>query len=216
MKIIQPSFQITWPYETGEEILRLVESYARVSHRSEEAQTPDSWRRFIQAVVVQKGDWSVTEHVIVSVTARVDRGISHEWVRHRIGSYTQESTRFVNYEKRGEIEVIRPEGIDPILDSGWHDAIATACAAYLNLVHKGVSPQAARSVLPNALATTLVATYNLRSWRQFFMMRTTRETHPDFRRITIPLLVEFQKQIPLLYDDIQPEDKQSISLSKPR
>jgi thymidylate synthase (FAD) len=220
MKIIEPSFEIINPVDraAGVGMLRAVERYARISHRSEDTQTPETWERFIKAVVLDRGDWSVAEHVVATVIARVDRGVSHEWVRHRIGSYTQESTRFVNYNKR-EIEVIQPEGIEGTavkLDLTWRDSIAIACAAYSNLLHHGIAPQIARSVLPNALATTIAVTYNLRSWRQFFMMRTTRETHPDFRRITIPMLEEFKRRIPLLYDDIVPEEKQSISLSRPR
>ncbi len=218
MKIIEPSFEIITPSsrEAGISMLRQIERYARVSHRSEERQTQDTWERFIQAVVVEKGDWSVVEHVSATVIARVDRGVSHEWVRHRIGSYTQESTRFVNYKKVGEIEVIRPEGLTSEFESPWQESIAKSCWAYTVLMDRKASPQMARSVLPNALATTLVVTYNLRSWRQFFMMRSTRETHPDFRRIVIPMLKEFQNRIPLLFDDIVPEEKQSISLSKPR
>jgi thymidylate synthase (FAD) len=218
MKIIEPSFDIVSPVtrEDGISMLRSIEFYARISHRTEERMGPDTWERFIKAVVVDKGDWSVCEHVIVTVIARVDRGVSHEWVRHRIGSYTQESTRFVNYKKVGEIDVIRPEGLKPEDESVWVESIAKACWGYTVLMDRGAMPQMARSVLPNALATTLAVTYNLRSWRQFFMMRSTRESHPDMRRIVLPLLEEFKKRIPLLYDDIIPEEKQSISLSKPR
>lgn len=218
MKIIAPSFKIVTPLDhfDGVRLLRDIEYYARISHRSEDAQTDDSWKRFIKAVVIDKGDWSVTEHVFATVIARIDRGVSHEWVRHRIGSYTQESTRFVNYKKVGEIEVIKPEGLDENFISPWEESIAKSCWAYTVLMDRKASPQMARSVLPNALATTLAITYNLRSWRQFFMMRTTRETHPDFRRTSIPLLAEFKNRIPLLFDDIVPEEKQSISLSRPR
>lgn len=218
MKIIEPSFEMLDPENrlAGIAMLRQIEKFARISHRAEDKQTSDTWERFIKSVVMEKGDWSVTEHVVVTVIARVDRGVSHEWVRHRIGSYTQESTRFVNYNKR-DIEVIRPVDFNITeLAEDWQDSVAQSCTTYKNLVHHGISPQIARSVLPNALATTIAVTYNLRSWRQFFMMRTTRESHPDFRRITIPMLEEFKKRIPLLYDDIVPEEKQSISLSRPR
>ncbi len=224
MKVIQPSFEIVNPETPAEgvQMLRQIERFARISHRSEDRQTEDSWPRFIKAVVMDKGDWSVTEHCVATVIARVDRGVSHEWVRHRIGSYTQESTRFVNYGKR-EIEFIKPEWPEsssaavPEYELAWIAQMAETERIYLQMVkYQGVSPQIARSILPNALATTLAVTYNLRSWRQFFMMRTTKETHPDFRRVTIPMLRAFQERIPLLYDDIEPEQKQSVSLSRPR
>lgn len=200
----------------GVMMLRRIEGYARVSHRSEEAQTETSWERFIKAVVVDRGDWSVVEHEYVTVESLVDRGVSHEWVRHRIGAYTQESTRFVRY--KDGLSMILPVGIEPKSPAyyTWLFSMENAEKAYFDLLEKKKTPQEARSVLPNALATKLIVTYNLRSWRQFLMARTTKETHPDFRRVTIPLLKTFQELIPILYDDLVPEQKQSISFSKPR
>lgn len=227
MKAIYPTFEILSPVsrDEGVALLRRVEYLARISHRSEDKQGEDTWQRFIKAVVMDKGDWSVTEHCIATVVARVDRGVSHEWVRHRIGSYTQESTRFVNYSK-WQMEFVVPSWPgsensftswpETGIEHDWIQQMAGAERIYLKMLFEGSTPQIARSVLPTALATTLAVTYNLRGWRQFFMMRTTKETHPDFRRVAIPLLKEFQERIPLLYDDIQPEQKQSISLSKPR
>lgn len=221
MKIIQPSFEIVRPQtrEQGIFCLREIEKFARISHRSEDKQTENSWERFIKAVVVDKGDWSVCEHIVATVIARVDRGVTHEWVRHRIGAYTQESTRFVNYGNK-EIEFIAPdfhnETNQELQYRIWLDAIQCASASYHAMLEKGSSPQEARSVLPNATASTIAVTYNLRSWRQFFMMRCSKETHPDFRRITIPMLAAFKERIPLLYDDIEPYQKPSIALSRTR
>lgn len=101
-----------WPEFTrtqGINKLRRVEYAARVSHRTEDKITPDSYDRFLRSVVLQHGDWSVTEHEKVTCEFLVDRGVTHEIVRHRIGSYTQESTRFVNYQKSGgEAKFIKP------------------------------------------------------------------------------------------------------------
>lgn len=197
----------------GIKLLRLVEKYGRVSHRSEELQSSDSWERFIKAVVLGHGDWSITEHASVTVEVVVDRGITHEWVRHRIGAYTQESTRFVNYEKKMPPSFIKPEGMD-IID--WEVAIKQAELSYIEMVQKGVTPQIARSVFPNALASKLIVTYNLRNWRHFFIMRTTKEAHPQMKEVTIPLLKEFKETIPLLYDDIEPNARQIDNLRLPR
>ena len=219
MKIIEPSFEVRTAAgpltpAAGIEMLRWIEWNARISHRSEDAQTDDSWRRFIQAVVIQHGDWSVTEHAAVTVVFRVDRGVTHELVRHRLFSFTQESTRFVNYKKVGEIDVIRPEGMKAEYESVWLESVAKACWGYTVLMERGASPQLARSVLPNALAATISVTGNLRNWRWFLLARTTKETHPDFKRVTIPLLAEFKRLIPILYDDIEPDTKQSISMAR--
>lgn len=222
MKIIQPSFEIQNPRsrEEGEYILERIERYARISHRSEDKQTPGSWERFIRFVVLEKGDWSVCEHQFATVLFRVDRGCTHELVRHRLFSYTQESTRFVNYGKR-EIEFIEPVWNLESQKIGhpyynWSMAMHAAEKNYLDLLREGQAPQAARAVLPNSTAASLIMTGNLRSWRHLFTMRTTKESHPDLRRVIVPLLKEFQARIPILYEDIVPGEKQSISLSKPK
>ena len=97
MKIVQPNFTILRPANTEEGILALkfIESMARISHRSESGQTEDSYKRFIEFVCVKRGDWSVAEHSSATVIFTVDRGTSHQLVRHRLFSFTQESTRFV-------------------------------------------------------------------------------------------------------------------------
>lgn len=217
MLVIEPSAVLIRPQtpENGLIALRFVESMARISHRSEEAQTEDSWRRFLEAVVIQHGDWSVTEHGIASVLFRVDRGITHEIVRHRMFSYTQESTRFVNGAKKypDGLEFIRPAEHPTKVDDWWW-AIEEAEKSYMGLLKQGWRPQEARSVLPNSLAATIGMTGNFRAWRYFFLARTSKETHPDMRRVTVPLLRQFQERIPILFDDIEPNMRQVDNFQK--
>lgn len=210
--------------EDGITLLRKVEWCARISHRSEDKQTPDSWRRLLTAVVIEHGDWSVTEHASVTVDFLVDRGITHEIVRHRMMSFTQESTRFVNYEKKIGINFISPVEESEVVPHYpidqryiiWKDQMERAETGYRDMLTSGAPPQIARSVLPNALASRLIVTANLRSWRHFLLSRTTREAHPQMREVTIPLLAEFQSNIPILFDDITPMDKQSEAFKKAR
>lgn len=231
----------TCRYDTS---LDFVNWCARISHRAEDAENQDV-ERFLRSVVLQHGDWSVTEHVNISVDAVVDRGITHEIVRHRLGAYTQESTRFVNYAKKMAPSFIYPQvgvecehcmnGDEPKPNLGgdawyhegivfepcpinynWRVAIQAAELSYQNLIAQGWRPQEARSVFPNALAARIVITYNLRMWRHFFLMRTSKEAHPQMRQVTIPLLAEFQKAIPVLYEDIVPESRQIDNMSKAR
>jgi thymidylate synthase (FAD) len=228
MKIIDAEIQGVYTLagelnlNTGIGLLRQVEQAGRISHRSEQKMTDDSFQRFIEAVVLKHGDWSIVEHANVTVQLRVDRGITHEIVRHRLFSFTQESTRFCNYNKViGELEVIYPEDTpentpEEQPDEDWLFAIKTAEAVYFRLLEKGWKPESARSVLPTCLASTIVITGNLRQWRHFFLMRTTRETHPDCRLIAIPLLNKFQTSIPLLFEDIVPLARQIDNLSKAR
>jgi thymidylate synthase (FAD) len=251
MKIVRPYAKIMEPEELGQ-ALRRIEFAARVSHRSEDMQTEVSAEKFIRAVVLGHGDWSVVEHVSTSVEMLVDRGITHEIVRHRIASYTQESTRFVNYAKKMPPSFIYPkpevecewcldEGEapesfsdiserhhDPWLhgkhypfskcpyEPSWLCAIQSAEDEYRNLLDLKWRPQEARSVFPNALSSKIIVTMNLRSWRQFFLMRTSKEAHPQMRQVTIPLLAEFKKLVPVLYEDIEPESRQVDNIAKGR
>lgn len=218
MKVIKATWEIIKPEtsEDGVAALRFIERMARISHRSEDRQTLDSWRRFLESVVVSKGDWSVVEHASATVLFRVNRGVTHELVRHRLFSFTQESTRFVNGRKS------YPEGlefIEPVAACGSAEfwcCYQNAESAYLDALDRGVRPQEARAVLPNALASTIAVTGNLRQWRHLFIMRTTKETHPDFRDVTLPLLEEMKKRIPLLYDDVVSMSSQAENLRLPR
>ena len=213
MNIIEPYAKIFHPIEPVDFInkLKRIEWIGRVSHRSEDKQGDETYKRFLETVVLQHGDWSITEHESVTVEAVVDRGITHEWVRHRMGAYTQESTRFVNYEKKMPASFIKPEGINAT-ETYWKESIKKCEEMYRALIRENVTPQIARSVFPNALASKLIVTYNLRNWRHFFLMRTSKESHPQMRQVTIPLLEEFKNKIPILYDDIVPNSRQVDNL----
>jgi thymidylate synthase (FAD) len=222
MRIIEPSFEIVDPINQadGIRLLQKIERMARISHRSEEKQTPETWEKFIRAVVVGHGDYSVIEHASATVIFRVDRGITHELVRHRLFSFTQESTRFVcaTGKTYGDgMEFIMPSMMSvPQVQDLWIQQMIEAEERYKKMVGYNTRPQEARSILPNSLAATIAVTGNLRNWRHFFLMRTSKETHPDFRRVTIPLLEQFQQLIPILYEDIVPNARQIDNLRAPR
>lgn len=202
--------------DMGLALIRHIEWCSRISHRTEEAVTEDSWKRIIQNVVIEHGDWSVTEHASVSVDFYVDRGITHELVRHRLFAFTQESTRFVNYQKKMAPSFVKPPGIGIESTQIWQEAVDGCELAYQRLISGGCAPQIARSVFPNALASRIIVTGNLRNWRHVLIMRTSKETHPQFKQVSIPLLKEFQEKIPLLFDDIIPEQKQSEAQKRAR
>jgi thymidylate synthase (FAD) len=221
MQIAKPYAKILNPcdaYTTLDNMFAVMvkhcEYAARVSHRSEDAIKEDSAERLLRFIVMNKGDFSVIEHASFSVEFLVDRGITHEIVRHRLFSYTQESTRFVNYVKKMPPSFIEPPINDPTLLSIWKEAIENIEIAYKTLIDFKVSPQLARSVFPNALASKIVMTGNLRNWRHFLLMRTTVEAHPQIREVTIPLLQELQgiKSISWLFEDITPESTQANNM----
>lgn len=209
MKFIKPTYVIEDDI-SRDVILRKIEKAGRVCYKSEGSITSDSAEKFIKKIV-QSGHESVIEHVSVTVRVICDRGISHEIVRHRIASYSQESTRYCNYAKDkfgNEISLIEPcfwkQGKDKDAEKRkvWEEGMAEIEKTYFKLIELGASPQEARSILPNGLKTEIVMTLNLRSWRNFFRLRTARGAHPQIREIAIPLLKDFKTSIPVIFDDI--------------
>lgn len=207
MKIINASYRIETPID-GAEILKRIEKAGRTCYKSEDRITDESAKSFVQKLI-ERGHESVLEHGSITVRFICDRGISHEIVRHRIASFSQESTRYCNYsgDRFGNnITFIKP----CFLDEGtggyklWKQAMFVAEKEYFELLNLGCTPQEARSVLPNSVKTEIVMTANLREWRHFLKLRTAKAAHPQMRELTVPLLHELQEQIPVVFDDIQP------------
>ncbi|MFZ3132680.1 MAG: FAD-dependent thymidylate synthase [Desulfosporosinus sp.] len=201
MKIIQPSVEIEnqdWP-----ELLRRIEKKGRVCYKSEDRITEDSAEKFI-GMLVKLGHLSVLEHEKISVKFVVDRGVSHEIVRHRLASYSQESTRYCNYGHEGEITVIEPFfwQSNSVEYAIWTSALLDAQAYYLALLKKGASPQEARSVLPNSLKTEIWMTANIREWLHFFSLRAAKPAHPQMRQVAIPLLLKLQELLPPIFGNV--------------
>lgn len=191
-------------------ILKKIERIGRSCYVSEDGITDDSCKGFVQRLI-QRGHEAMLEHASLSVKFTVDRGVSHEIVRHRIASFAQESTRYCNYSKGkfgGEITVIQP----CFLRVGspewvkWYDGCKAAEDAYFDMLKAGCTPQEARDVLPTSLKTTLWMTTNIREWRHFLKLRaagTTGAPHPQMTEVAFPLLKELQETLPDLFGDIE-------------
>lgn len=206
MKIIDSSYKILTPISNrGEAELHAIEDAARLCYKSS-AKTEAEQHMLISGIIA-RGHEAMLEHSTLSVLFICDRGISHELVRHRLASFAQESTRWCNYSKDrfgSEITVIRPfmftKG-SPEYDI-WYDSCAMAEESYMDLLDKGVSPQFARSVLPNSLKTEIVVTANYREWRKIFSLRCASDAHPQMRQLMLPLLYEIHDRIPVIFDDL--------------
>lgn len=205
MKIVSPSFCFNHTID-GAEILKQIEKAARVCYKSEDKISDGSAKSFLTNIIKQ-GHESVLEHEKITVTVVCDRGITHEIVRHRIASYSQESTRYCNYSNSkfgNELTFIKPcfwNENHPCYKI-WVSQMQAVEQAYIYLISLGASPQEARSILPNSLKTEIVITMNIREWRHFFKLRTSPAAHPQMREIATMLLAEFSKKIPVLFDDI--------------
>ena len=222
MNKITPYYEILTPIsDDGIDELKHIERIGRVCYKSENKITDDgeSAKKFV-AMLIRNGHEAMIEHSSLSVKLAVDRGVSHEIVRHRIASFAQESTRYCNYTNNKFCKqctfIDITDGIK--MDKGmknidsytmaliileWHNAMKDAERHYMTMIELGATPQIARSVLPNSIKTEIVITANYREWRNFFKLRTESVAHPQMREITIPLLEELKEKIPIIFDDIE-------------
>lgn len=211
MVIIKP--QVLFPQDAFNiNLLRRLERYARVCYKSEDRMDPEGDASFIKRIL-KSGHESIVEHEKVTVMFIIDRGVSHELVRHRVGAaYSQESTRYCSYNQNkfgNEITVIEPFFFeeDQAAYQLWSESCLLAEKNYMALLDVGRTAQEARSILPNSLKTEIVVTYNIREWRHFFRLRCDAAAHPQMRQVAIPLLLHFQSHLPVLFEDISYDRK---------
>lgn len=210
----------------ADELLLQIEKAGRTCYKSEGKIGDGSAHKFIRGIIA-RGHESVLEHGSISVRFTVDRGVTHELVRHRLASYSQESTRYCNYGNErfdGGITVCQPNFWDftgdPDVDfvgihhgdantrelrKTWMEAMEAANGFYLKLIALGAKPQEARSVLPQSTKAEIVASMNPREWRHYFRMRCSPAAHPDIRKVSLELLDEMHSAIPVLFDDLYEE-----------
>ena len=212
MQVIKPSIEII-DMEDYEKIVKKIERIGRVCYKSEGKITEDSAEKFIKGLLTRQHE-SVIEHENVTVRFVCDRGVTHEIVRHRIASYSQESTRYCNYSGDkfdNQITVIDlasgfqydlSKENDKAKYEVWTKAMENAEQSYFRMLELGATPQDARSVLPNSLKTEIVVTMNLRSWRNFFRLRVDSHAHPQMREVATMLYEEFQKRLPVFVADL--------------
>jgi thymidylate synthase (FAD) len=206
MTIIKPSVELMHPIPDN--VLQHIELCGRVCYKSEDKITEDSAGRFVKGLIA-RGHESVLEHYSVSVRMICDRGVSHELVRHRIAGFAQESTRYCNYsgEKFGrELTFIKPSWAtdSPVWDkyNHWLSMMKVAEDGYMAMLDLGATPQEARAVLPNSLATKIAITANLREWIHIFKLRCDHPAHPDMRHVMTPILKEMLDRYPHVFQPV--------------
>jgi thymidylate synthase (FAD) len=206
--------------------IKQIEDAARTYYKSE---SDGKSKAFVRRLI-NMGHESTIEHTSLTVRFWIDRGVSHELVRHCLASFSRESIRYVDYD--GGCEFIIPPWVDlepgeyeynksltkicgpgyaipfvtlnPSADGNWLRSMITTAASYKTLRENGWSPQKARSVLPNAIKTEIAVTANAHEWRHILKLHTAKAAHPQMREVMIPLLKELQENIPVLFDDIEP------------
>lgn len=222
MRLIRPYYVIRTDLSNSVELLMSLEDAGRTCYKSEDTITKDSFRPFIEKII-RSGHESVIEHGMLSVRFVCDRGITHELVRHRLCSFSQESTRYCNYSKakfNNELTFIIPKwtSINPGVytdidrmrslfsiddaETIWLESMFSAEQWYNTLIEHGWSPQQARDVLPISLKTEIVMSANFREWREIFRQRAASSAHPQMRELMCPLLAEVKEKIPIIFDDL--------------
>ena len=211
VKVIQQSYEILTDLSDSTKILKDIERVGRVCYKSESNITQDSYIKF-RKMLRDRGHEAMIEHSQLSVKFIVNRAIANEIVRHRLFSFAQESTRYINYSKDkfgNEIKVIEPEELLPENSSVyqfWYNSCKNAEDAYMALLYDNVKPEIARDVLPLSTATEIVVTGNIREWRHFFKLRCDPKAHPQLVSISRKLLNDLKSKIPVLFDDITYSD----------
>jgi thymidylate synthase (FAD) len=213
MKLIKASYEVLTDINSSE-ILKRIEEAGRTCYKSEDKITDESAPKFNE-MILSRGHESVIEHQSLSVRFICDRGVSHELVRHRLCSFSQESTRYCNYSKDkhdNQLTFIIPcwfKGANEkqigreVGGPTWLIQMSDSESDYKFLLSEcDWQPQQARSILPNSLKTEIVVTANLRQWREIFRQRTAKAAHPQMRELMRPLLDELKNSIPVIFDDI--------------
>lgn len=201
MKAIKQSFEFIDNLD-GAEVLRKIERCGRICYKSEGKISGTSSEKFVK-MLISRGHESVLEHVSVTVKLITSRAIANEIVRHRLASYSQESTRYCNYKDK-DIEFVVPH----FLTSGtgayreWELSCIRAEDDYNTMVVK-YPPEIARDVLPLCTKTEIIITADLREWRHILRLRTSSSAHPSMQELMLPLLADFKQIIPIVFDDIE-------------
>lgn len=201
MKIVKPSVKLEW---STPKALKVIEKAGRTCYKSESKITPESSEKFVRGVI-KNGHESVLEHACASFRFVVDRGVSHEMVRHRIASFSQESTRYCNYTKdkfNNHIRLIHPKGLTKSQIKRRNQHFMAVQALYELEIAEGIKPQIARGILPNALRTEIVMTCNFREWRKVLSLRTVYAAHPQIVEVMRIVLQWFRKNYPVIVEDL--------------
>ena len=207
MKIIEPSVELVEDFDAAA-VMQKIERAGRVCYKSEGNIKADSAEKFIRGII-KRGHESVIEHAAISFKIICDRGVTHELVRHRIASYSQESSRFCDYSAGkfgGELTFIKPcfwsdDDENFLL---WKATMAQLEKTYLAMRAAGARPEEARSILPNSLKTEIFVTMNLRELRHFLKLRTAKAAHPQMREVALKIYQILVEKLPAVFDDLQP------------
>jgi len=193
--------------------LSLIEVAGRTAYQSRDKINDESAIKF-STMLRKRHHESVLEHSCMTVEFNdLSRGFTHELVRHRLASFTQESTRYVD---ENIFKIVIPPGknpdeklVDITLPNNAKQKISFREWAELNeqmyrgLRTAGWMPQDARQILPIGIKSQIVVTANLREWRHILKLRCAIDAHWEIRKVMVDLLKEVQQRVPVIFDDFK-------------
>lgn len=205
MKIMEPIAFLMNHFD-GEEVMKFLELCGRTAYQSAKNISNDSAEKFIRDLI-KRGHESVLEHFSCTFKIICDRGVMAELTRHRLASFTIESTRFNDYSSKkfgNELTVIRPcfWAEETNAYHWWEFDMEEIEKTYLNWREEEVPPEQARAILPNSLKTEIIMTANLREWRHILKLRAAKDAHPQMRQVAGMILAALKEKLPIVFENI--------------
>lgn len=201
------TFDVLTPLAHLREQIAIIERAGRVCYQSAADEiTTETGARFVR-MLIARGHESVLEHSAMSVLfSGCSRGFTHELVRHRLASFSQESTRYVRYEEGDDLPFVQGSCL-----SSEREAVEACFAAYRSALASGARAENARQVLPIGIVSQIVMTANLREWRHVFELRCDKPAHWEIRGVMCRLLEWCQAGIPGVFDDfVRADDHRGV------
>lgn len=180
---------------------RIIEEAGRTCYLSFEKMSEDSAKRFIR-MIIKSGHHSVLEHA--SATFRIkggSRSFTHQIVRHRVASFSQQSQRYVSEES---FKVITPPSIQKNGEALalFNDCMEQCRRTYHKLKEMDVRKEDARFVLPNAVESEIVVSANFREWRHIISLRMEKSAQWEIRNICTMILEKLVEKAPIVFEDL--------------
>ena len=188
---------------------KLIETAGRTSYLSFDKQGEGSEKKFIR-MLIKRGHYSVLEHAYATFRiSEVSRSFTHQLVRHRLCSFTQQSQRHVN---ESNFRYVEPPSIKNKAETHkiFSEFIEYARKTYIKLIEIDIPKEDARYVLPNAIESQIVVTANLREWRHIVELRGAPNAQWEIRRVAIEILKILKKHAPTVFEDFEIDEEKSI------
>lgn len=200
------------PLSGTENAYEVIEEAARECYQSKHKIEKGSAEPFC-AMLLRRNHTAMFDHAYKSFRFVVNRGVSHEMVRHRLAAFAQESSRYCNYSKGrfgGEISIIKQNCHDFTQEqlNRREELFKHIEEVYCEETDEGIPPQIARDVLPLCLKTSIVMTCDFTEWRHVLKLRTTKKAHPQIKVVMDEVLKWFLDNYPACFHDLDSSDKE--------